>query len=144
MGGFLVECDGEFVQMPFDGDWQVDDLEGRLPDRALLQMDETRFNRGFESQAAWTQGKGNYATLAYCRELTIERHKTLREAIVAKRAIDHSGCGGACVRVHLIIRIDPTNSRHAREQDNIRRHQAAKHSTNVSDRFRNNPETSAK
>jgi hypothetical protein len=35
------------------------------------------------------------------------------------------GCGGGCVKVHVIIQIDPKNSRAAREQENIRKHVAA-------------------
>ena len=49
----------------------------------------------------------------------------MRAAIQAKRMIDGGGCGGGCVKVHVIAYLDPKNSRHAREQENIRKYQAA-------------------
>jgi hypothetical protein len=58
------------------------------------------------------------------RELTIARHQTLKEAIKAKRMIDGGGCGGGCAKVHVIVRIDPNNSRAAKEKANIRRYVA--------------------
>jgi hypothetical protein len=118
---WLVNCDGKLVEMPFDGDWIVDDLEGRLPNEVMFTMDERKFECSFE-EAIWTHGEGEYATLAYCRELTIMRHATLDRAIESKRMIDGGGCGGGCMRMHVIIRIDPTNSRYHREQENIRRY----------------------
>lgn len=126
MGGWMVECDGEFVTMPFGEGWDVPTLEGRFPNRVMLRMDEDHFKRGFEKHAIWAHGKGKYATLAYCGgELTIERHKTLRQAIHAKRTIDGSGCGGGCAKVHVIAYVDPTNSRRARQLENVRRYRDA-------------------
>lgn len=125
MGGWIVECDGELVTMPIEGDWVVPDLEGKLPDSVLLTTDEERFKRGFKAHAVWTHGAGEYATLAYCRELTIQRHATLEQAIRAKQAIDGGGCSGACVKVHILVHIDPTNSRKARELANIRNYRNA-------------------
>jgi hypothetical protein len=93
----------------------------------MLTMDENRFKRGFVKYAIWTHGAGNYATLAYCgSNLTIQRHATLEAAIQAKRAIDGGGCGSGCAKVHVIVEIDPQNSRAAREQDNIRKFQAGR------------------
>jgi hypothetical protein len=124
---FIVNCDGQSVEMPFDGDWIVPTLEGRFPNEVMLTMDEDRFGRACKAHAIWTEGCGNFATLAYCGgELTIQRHQTLEQAITAKRMIDDGGCGGGCCKVHVIVEIDPTNSRHTREQENIRRHVAAK------------------
>ena len=47
-------------------------------------------------RAEWVARKGPYATLAWCRVLTVELHATLDEALAAKRVIDASGCGGRC------------------------------------------------
>jgi hypothetical protein len=111
--------------MPFEGDWMVDTLDGRFPDKVMLKMDEGRFQSGFQKYAIWADGKGNYASLAYCGDgLTIMRHVTLAEAIQAKRTIDNSGCGGGCAKVHMIVQIDPSNSRQARQMENVRRHRS--------------------
>jgi len=119
--GWLVHCEGEDVEIPFDVDWIVDKVDGRLPDDVVLTMDKKQFDQ-LAKQAEWTAGFGNYATLAYCRGLTIIKHQTKAEAIEAKRCIDYTGCGGACCRVHLIVEIDPLNSRRQRELENIRRY----------------------
>jgi hypothetical protein len=126
MGGFWVEYESKLVTMPFGEDWTVPTLEGRFPNEVMLMMDEARFKRSFESRAIWIQGAGEFATLSYCGEgLTIQRHRTLESAIEAKRAIDGGGCGGGCAKVHIIVGIDPKNSRHTREQENIRQYVAA-------------------
>jgi hypothetical protein len=123
----MVECDGEFVSVPFDGNWIVPTLEGRLPNKVLLDMDADRFKRGFEARAVWTHGKGEFATLAYCGHgLTIQRHQTLAKAVEAKKVIDSSGCGGGCAKVHLIVHVDPANPRADRQKANVRQHVAAK------------------
>lgn len=124
-GGWMIECDGEFVLMPLDSDWMVPTLEGQFPDTVMLDMDEARFKRGFAARATWTSGKGEFASLAYCgRGLTIQRYPDLEGAIKAKRPIDGAGCGGGCVGVHFIIHVDPTNSRATREKENIRNYRA--------------------
>ena len=47
---------------------------------------------------------GEYASLSYCGQgLVIQRYNTLERAIAAKRAIDDEGCGGGCVKVHIIV-----------------------------------------
>lgn len=118
---FIVECDGEFVHMPLEGNWAVATLDGRFPNRVMLRMDEKRFKRSFLDRAIWSNGVGEFATLAYCGHgLTIQRHQTLANAIKAKRLIDGGGCGHDCTRVHLIIHADPANSRSAQEAANIR------------------------
>jgi hypothetical protein len=67
LGGFTIECDGEFIEMPFDGNWMVSTLEGRFPNSVMLRIDETRFKLGFEKHCVSTvYGKGRYATLGYC------------------------------------------------------------------------------
>lgn len=125
-GGWRVQVDGEWVVMPFGGNWMVPTLEGRFPNEVLLRMDEDRFKTGFEGHAIRAiHGNGEYAILSYCGEgLTIERHATLEEAITAKRAIDVGGCGGGCVKVHIIVHVDPKNSRQARQDENIRKWRA--------------------
>jgi hypothetical protein len=91
--GWLVECDGKWVDMPFTApgdlsDWMVPTLSGRFPNRVMLWMDETRFDRAFKAHAIRTSGVGEFATLAYCGAgLTIERHKSLKSATRAKQAI---------------------------------------------------------
>jgi hypothetical protein len=111
------------VDMPFEGDWSVPTLDGRLPNKVMLRMDEARFKTASEAHAIWTSGTGEYASLAYCGgKLTIQRYGTLKAAIEAKRTIDDSGCGGGCCKVHLVVHVDPTNSRKTREQQNIRKH----------------------
>jgi len=122
---WLVPLDGKLVSMPFDFDWIVPSLEGKLPNKVILTMDEARFQRGLIDHAIWTHGHSQYASLACCAgELTIQRYETLKEAIRAKQTIDNSGCGGGCCRVHLIVRAD------ARQEANVREH-AEKQMTNA-------------
>lgn len=47
-------------------------------------------------KAEWVIGKGQFASVATCRVLTIERHETIEAAEKAKRMIDGCGCGGGC------------------------------------------------
>jgi hypothetical protein len=49
---WMVECDGEFVNMPLEGDWIVPTLEGRFPNSVILDMDEAHFKRGFGAHAS--------------------------------------------------------------------------------------------
>jgi hypothetical protein len=128
MGGWIVDVDGERIIIPNDVDWQVPDLEGRLPDQVMLTMDEWRFTRSFARHAeSELGGQGNYATLSYCTGApgTVMRHMTLPQAIRAKQQIDNTGCGGGCCFVHLIVEIDPSNSRAQRQQDNARKYRDA-------------------
>ena len=55
--------------------------------------------------AAWVYGRGEWASLARCRVLTVELHRTFEGAEAAKRAIDSLGCGGGCHRDHRIVRL---------------------------------------
>jgi hypothetical protein len=54
-------------------------------------------------KACWIAGSGRYASLAHCRELTIELFNSAPEAAKAKAQIDATGCGGRCYRQHEII-----------------------------------------
>jgi hypothetical protein len=56
-------------------------------------------------RACWIAGNGPWASLAYCRVLTIELHSTRERAEQAKRMIDSTGCGGGCYRQHKIARL---------------------------------------
>ena len=40
-------------------------------------------------------------------ELTITRHRSSPKAVKSKRMIDDTGCGGACVGVHVIAYVAP-------------------------------------
>jgi hypothetical protein len=61
-------------------------------------------------EACWVSGEGRYASLAHCRELTIQLYDDEIVALLAKRVIDDSGCGGACHRDHEVIDLK-TNKR---------------------------------
>jgi hypothetical protein len=50
-----------------------------------VTVDERDFDLVLGDDAAWTTGAGPYLVLAYCRQLTITRHKTLERAVKAKR-----------------------------------------------------------
>src|SRR5262245_38165787 len=124
MGGLTVMHDGELVTLPFDFDWPPT-IEGRFPNKPMLKMDEARFKRAFGDHAVWTQGKGPFAVMAYCGgDLTITRWPTLREAVIAKSAIDGGGCGGRCCKVHVIVEFDPDNGAKAREHAAIAKYLA--------------------
>jgi hypothetical protein len=51
MGGFIVQCDGKMVTMPFEGNWMVSKLQGPFPNEVVLTMDEDRFQSGFVEHA---------------------------------------------------------------------------------------------
>ncbi|PWU52813.1 hypothetical protein DLJ47_17835 [Micromonospora sp. S4605] len=56
-------------------------------------------------RAVWITGEGPYATLAWCRVLSVMLHPTEAEALAAKHLIDSTGCGGRCNRRHELILI---------------------------------------
>jgi len=58
-------------------------------------------------RAAWVMGEGPFATLAWCRTLTVSLHRTLEAATEAKGYIDSTSCGGVCTGRHEIIRLEP-------------------------------------
>jgi hypothetical protein len=81
--------------MPFEESWSVPTLEGRFPNSVMLEMDEKRFKRGIEAHAIWTDGTGEFATLAYCGgELTIKRYKPLKAL-----------CGATAKNVLLLLQV---------------------------------------
>lgn len=116
MSGFMVQHKGRFVTIPFEEYPVVPSVEGRLPDTPVLTMDERKFASATKG-ARWVAGKGGeYVLLAHCGELTLSRWETLEEAARWKNAIDHGGCGGSCYRAHMIVRVDPKNSREAERE----------------------------
>jgi len=54
-------------------------------------------------RAEWVVGDGPYATVAYCRVLTVELHQTLEDAQAALELIDTTACGGRCHGNHELI-----------------------------------------
>lgn len=56
-------------------------------------------------RAAWIQGNGPYASVAYCRVTTVMLYATAAEAEEAKAIIDASACGGRCSRRHEVIQL---------------------------------------
>ena len=65
-------------------------------------------------KACWIAGDGPYASLAHCRDLTVQLYDDILEALLAKATIDSSGCGGSCHRRHEIIDLR-TNERITRK-----------------------------
>jgi hypothetical protein len=59
--------------------------------------------RRWGNKAAWIQGKGQFALLAWCRVLTVTLWSTKAEAEVQKMEIDRTACGGLCTGNHEII-----------------------------------------
>jgi hypothetical protein len=57
----------------------------------------------------WVSGQGEYATLSYCRGLTVALWRTLAEAQDALSLIDGDACGGACRNNHALIRLVKTH-----------------------------------
>ena len=57
-------------------------------------------------KAEWIAGDGPYASVAYCRVLTVELHATADAAREALRIIDGHACGGRCYGRHELIRIE--------------------------------------
>ena len=113
---YAVEHRGKLVDVPFDVLPQSS-ITGRFPNDVVLKMDESQFHVSFGRHAVWVQGNGPYAVLSYCDgTITISRWAKVEDAIGAKRTIDGSGCGGGCVKVHVIIHFDPENGA-ARERE---------------------------
>jgi hypothetical protein len=57
-------------------------------------------------RAIWITGEGPYATLAWCRVLTVALHQDIDTAREAQAFIDKYACGGQCYRRHEIIHLD--------------------------------------
>lgn len=69
-------------------------------------------------RAHWVIGDGPYATLAFCRVLTIELHETREHAERMLDVIAGSGCGGACKgeRGHRLVFLSRPAPRKAKRQ----------------------------
>jgi hypothetical protein len=63
--------------------------------------------------AAWIIGSGRFASVAFCREVTVMLFQTMAEAQTAKRLIDRIACGGRCVRNHVVLPITPADDPNA-------------------------------
>lgn len=57
-------------------------------------------------RAAWVQGEGRFALLAYCRVLTVSLHETAEAAEDSKAFIDEFHCGGMCYGRHEVLELD--------------------------------------
>ncbi len=55
--------------------------------------------------AAWIEGEGRWASVAWCRDLTVQLFDSLDDAIAAQDAIDRKACGGACERRHELVEL---------------------------------------
>lgn len=53
--------------------------------------------------AEWVIGKGRWATLAYCSELTVMLHATKEDAEKSLGFIGRIGCGHRCYRDHYLV-----------------------------------------
>lgn len=58
-------------------------------------------------RAVWIAGGGPYATVARCRVLTVELHRTEEAARQALAGIAEFGCGGRCYGDHELIVLRP-------------------------------------
>ncbi|MEK6251253.1 MAG: hypothetical protein AABM43_04790 [Actinomycetota bacterium] len=57
-------------------------------------------------EAIWVAGNGPWASLAYCNVLTVELYRTEASALLAKRAIDQTACGGRCYGDHRFVYLE--------------------------------------
>jgi hypothetical protein len=57
------------------------------------------------SRAAWIDGTGDYALIAWCRVPTVTLWGELTAAEQQKAIIDRTGCGGRCSGRHEIVRV---------------------------------------
>lgn len=65
-------------------------------------------------RAAWIQGSGDYALIAWCRVPTISLWSNPEDAAPAMSMIAATGCGGRCSGRHELVRIDLAGVTHAR------------------------------
>jgi hypothetical protein len=54
-------------------------------------------------RAVWVIGDGPYATLAWCRSLSVMLHETEHEAEISLEMINHTACGGLCNGRHELV-----------------------------------------
>ncbi|GAA2855491.1 hypothetical protein GCM10010472_10980 [Pseudonocardia halophobica] len=57
-------------------------------------------------RAHWVNGSGPFATVSYCRGVTVMLHATETSATEALNGIGAYGCGGACCRRHDLVRLE--------------------------------------
>lgn len=57
-------------------------------------------------RAAWIDGTGPIALLAWCDVLTVTLHQDLESAEKSRSFIDDLACGHACTRRHEIVRLE--------------------------------------
>lgn len=70
-----------------------------MSDKSWTDEAERRWGK----KAAWIQGDGQFALLAWCRVLTVTLWVTRAEAEEQKKFIDEYACGGLCKGDHEII-----------------------------------------
>ncbi|WP_280298760.1 hypothetical protein [Nocardia neocaledoniensis] len=56
-------------------------------------------------RAAWVQGEGPYALIAWCGVPTVMLHPTLEAAEWSEEMIDRYACGSKCNGRHIIVRV---------------------------------------
>ena len=56
-------------------------------------------------RAAWIEGEGPIALLAWCDVLTVSLHLTQSAALEDKEVIDASACGGQCTGRHEVVKL---------------------------------------
>lgn len=71
--------------------------------------------------AVWIVGRGRFATLAWCRVLSVMLHDTLEDAQQAQDTINRYGCGGMCTRDHRIVDLEWAHRKHVRRRRGARR-----------------------
>jgi hypothetical protein len=74
-------------------------MEESMSNKAWLAEARRRWGK----EAAWIEGNGQFALLAWCRVLTVTLWSTRTQAEEQKKVIDEMGCGGLCSRAHEII-----------------------------------------
>jgi len=63
----------------------------------------TEARKRWGKEAAWIDGNGQFAILAWCRVLTVSLWPTKVEAEKEKKVVDETACGGGCTGNHEII-----------------------------------------
>ena len=66
-------------------------------------MAPRQWARRYWPDAAWIEGEGDYAFVAYCRQVTVTLHETRERAEASKMAKDGHGCGGGCYKRHRVF-----------------------------------------
>lgn len=56
-------------------------------------------------RAAWVDGEGEFALIAWCRVPTVSLWTDLADAESSKQMIDRMACGGFCRGRHEIVRL---------------------------------------